>query len=353
MNFYNELQLDPSILKMKIKSSQSSHEKARLYGVMALRAVLIVLFAIAFIAPQSMLFGSENSAAAVVIFCILLSVRFVDFGYCISDSLISLGITLAILLFAPVLSGMVNPLIALFIHFFAFLAILIMVSDTPQMGNGALYGFAYIYLMGNPVEGDLLIKRGIVMLIGYVICGAILFAKHKNKNKEIRFYHIAKKFDLQSEKSCWQIRLALGIAIILTLGRVFNVAHFMWAGFTCSSLLSSYPVNTNVKPRFIQRIIGSVMGTLLFLIVFRILPVSLHPLLGPLGGICYGFCTDYKYKTAINCIGAIFTATSLYDVNAAAILRVSNNIFGVVVGITFAFVFNYLMEQHLQKESAI
>ena len=230
MNFYNELQLDPSILKMKIKSSQSSHEKARLYGVMALRAVLIVLFAIAFIAPQSMLFGSENSAAAVVIFCILLSVRFVDFGYCISDSLISLGITLAILLFAPVLSGMVNPLIALFIHFFAFLAILIMVSDTPQMGNGALYGFAYIYLMGNPVEGDLLIKRGIVMLIGYVICGAILFAKHKNKNKEIRFYHIAKKFDLQSEKSCWQVRLALGIAIILTLGRAFNVEHFMWSG---------------------------------------------------------------------------------------------------------------------------
>lgn len=352
MNFYNELQLDPAILKSKIAKSQSQAERRHIYMVIAVRSVLIVMFAIAFIAPLSALFGNENSPAAVALFCMLLSIRFVDFGYCISDSLISLAFTIIILLFAPTLAYMANPLVAAIIHFFAFFAILLMVSETPQMGNGALYGFAYVYLVGNPVVGYSLINRGIVMLIGYIICAVILYAKHKHKNKEVRFYHIAKRFSISSEKSRWQIRLAIGVASVLTIGKLFNIERFMWAGFACSSLLASYPINTNTKDRFSQRIIGSIAGSLLFFVIYSIMPASFHSFLGPLGGICLGFCAEYKYKTVINCFGALLAATEIYDLNSAVILRITNNILGAAIGIMFIILFKYITEKRFSKEAS-
>ena len=98
MTFYSALQLDPAILKQKIKESTSTKEKNWFIKVIIVRAVLIVLFAIIFISLLSRLFGNENSAMAVVLFCTLLGIRFVDFGYRIKDSLVNLGVVFLILL---------------------------------------------------------------------------------------------------------------------------------------------------------------------------------------------------------------------------------------------------------------
>ena len=80
----------------------------------------------------------------------------------------------------------------------SFFAVLYMTTQRPEMGNGGLYSFAYIYLTGNPVVGEALIRRGLLALVGYFICGAILFAKHRKQHKTTRFSEVIRKFDLSN-----------------------------------------------------------------------------------------------------------------------------------------------------------
>lgn len=86
----------------------------------------------------------------------------------------------------------------------------------------------------------------------------------------------------------------------------------MWMGFACASLLSAYPYSGNTFVRFRQRIEGAVAGSCAFFVLYLVTPESFHSLMGPLGGLCLGFCTDYRYKTAMNCFGALMLATGIY-----------------------------------------
>lgn len=351
MSFYNTLQLDPGVLKPKIRNAETKKEKHKLQFALVLRSILIVAFAIAFIAPISNFFGSENSPMAVVIFCILLAVRFVDFGYCITDSMINLAIIFLLLLFAPVLASTLNPVLALLVHVVSFFTILLMSCNKPELGNGGLYCFAYVYLSGNPVTGELLWKRAAVALIGYIICGLIFFFKHKNKNKGIRFYKVISDFSLSNIKYRWEFRLALGTSLMLTLGNFFGLERFMWAGFACASMMSGYPYLLDIKNRISQRFIGVVAGSLIYFVLCKITPEALHPLFGPLGGFCLGFCTDYRFKNAINCFGALMLATGIYGVEGAVVLRIFDNFIGLLFAFIFVFAYTLIIDKYYERKA--
>ena len=64
--------------------------------------------------------------------------------------------------------------------------------------------------------------------------------------------------------------------------------------------------------------------------------------MGPLGGLCLGFCTDYRYKTAMNCFGALSLGTGLYGLTGAVLLRITDTLLGVLFGLVFAAVFHRL-----------
>ena len=197
------------------------------------------------------------------------------------------------------------------------------------MGNGGLYSFAYIYLTGNPVVGEALIRRGLLALAGYLLCGAILFAKHREQHKTTRFHHVVRKFELSKPVCLWQLRMALGVSLVMTFGQAFGIERLMWMGFACVSLLSEYPYSGNTFTRFWQRITGAVAGSCIFFILYLIIPESLRSLLGPLSGLCLGFCTDYRYKTAMNCLGALMLGTGIYGLHGAVILRITDTLLGV------------------------
>ena len=342
MRFYDALQMDPSILKRKIAACDANDEKAYYWIAMAVRSILIVAFAIVFISLLSSAFGSENTPLAVVIFCMMLGIRFVNFEYCIGDSLVTLAAVLAILVLAPSAAAVLPTIFLIPLHFASFFALLYMTTQRPEMGNGGLYSFAYIYLTGNPVHGEALIHRSLLALVGYLICGAILFVKHRNQHKNTRFYHVMRKFDLSSPVHLWQLRMALGVSLVLTAGQAFGVERFMWMGFACASLLSEYPYSGNTSVRFCQRIIGAVAGSCAFLALYLITPEAFHPLMGPLGGLCLGFCTDYRYKTAMNCFGALMLGTGIYGLQEAVILRIVDTFLGVAFGLVFAAAFHRL-----------
>ena len=170
MKFYDALQMDPAILKRKIALCDTGREKAYYWSAMAIRSVLIVAFAIVFISLLSGVFGSDNTPLAVALFCMMLGIRFVNFEYCIGDSLITLAAVLAILVLAPSAAAVLPPVLLIPLHFAAFFALLCMTAQRPEMGNGGLYSFAYIYLTGNPVFGEALVRRGLLALTGYLIC---------------------------------------------------------------------------------------------------------------------------------------------------------------------------------------
>ena len=342
MRFYDALQMDPAILKRNIALCQTRREKAYYWTAMAVRSVLIVAFAVVFISLLSGIFGADNTPLAVALFCMMLGIRFVNFEYCVGDSLAALAAVLGILVLAPCAAAMVSPIFLIPLHFFAFFALLCLTTQRPEMGNGGIYSFAYVYLTGNPVAGEALLRRVAMALVGYLICSAILFAKHRHQHKTTRFHHVVKRFDLSTPLSLWQLRMALGVSLVLTAGQVFAVERFMWMGFACASLLSEYPYSGSTMVRFRQRIVGAVAGCCAFFVLYQVTPDALHSLLGPLGGLCLGFCTDYRYKTAMNCFGALMLGTGIYGLSGAVLLRIADTILGVTFALIFAAVFHRL-----------
>ena len=350
MNFYNMLQMNPGDLKASIKKAETKKDKNKLRLALVTRAILLVLFSIVFIGPLGTIFGQENSPMAVAIFCILLSVRFVDFGYKTTSALVNFAIVFAILLFAPVLASISPAPVSFFIHLIGFFAIAIMTLGDPRMGNSGLFGFCYIYLSGNPVLGQSLINRSLMALTGYVICGLIYFFKFRNRNKEIKFLDTIKSFKMSNPAHRMIVRLALGIAITLTLGQILKTERAMWVGFACASILGTYPYNENIKERFWQRLGGIVAGSLIFAAIYMILPESLHSLLGPLGGLLIGFAATYHCKTAINCLGALLMASGIYGTHSAVMLRIGNNLFGLFIGLAIIWLYDIFVDRRFNKE---
>ncbi len=352
MRFYDALQLGPEILKKKIKEEEFPPKRRMLYLAMITRALLIVILATALIGPVGPVFGPENSCMAVVIFCLILGIHFVDFGYCMSDSLIFLGVSFLILLICPILASSSGPIAAGLIHFISVFLLMAISSDRPEMGNGGLFSFAYILMVGNAVHGELFYKRAVLALIGYILCSFIYYKSHKNKNKGVRFFHLAAKFDLSSAKCRWQLQMALGVSLLFALGSTLNIERMMWAGFACASMLGCYMGNITLKvrERFFQRIFGVILGSAIFYVVFKSLPAKFHFILGPLGGIFLGLCTEYKYKTAMNCLGALMLATSVYGLEYSVLLRILNNFLGAAFGFVFTLIYEKLINQRFESK---
>lgn len=346
MRFYDALQLDPSVIKQKMRTAELPRERHKLMAAMVARSILIVLFAIVVISPMNAVFGPENAPMGVAMLCILLGIRFVNFGYCIKDSLLNLAVVFSLLLIAPVVASNVSLVWAALIHVSAFFIILFMTSDQPELGNAGIYTFAYIYLSGNPVTGALLWKRALLTLVGYLVCAAVLYVKHRGKDQSTRFLDLVGQFRLSNQKTQWQLQLALGVGLLLALGTFLNLQRMMWAAFACGSILGCYSATMEQeKERFAQRMVGTFAGSLVYFLGCQLIPSSLRPLFGPLGGMCLGFCTDYRFKTACNCLGALMMATSLYGVEGSVFLRVMNNFVGVI----FGYIFWVLYQKVVQK----
>ena len=90
-----------------------------------------------------------------------------------------------------------------------------------------------MYLTGNPVQGEVLLQRAELALVGYVICALILVKKHRGAHQEVRFHHVVRRFSLTSLTHLWQVRMALGVSLVLTLGSVLQVQRFIWMGVLC------------------------------------------------------------------------------------------------------------------------
>ncbi len=342
MSFYQLLQLDPTVVKPMIRKAESPAERRRLWFAMASRSLLIVLFAVLFIGTLGRVFGDDNMPLAVVIFCMFLAFRFVGFGFSIGSSLGSLALTLALLTLAPSVAQAVPVLPGLAVHAVAFFAILFLTCQHPEMGNGGVYNFAYVYLSGNPVYGEALMRRGELAVTGFVLCAALLLLKHRKDNAGVTVLSTARDFSFSSPTGVWMTRLAVGTACALAFGRAIGLPRSVWLGFAAASLFSTFPYDENGVERCIKRIQGALLGSAIFFAAYSITPEQFLPFLGPLGGFTLGFCTDYRYKTMANCFGAISMAATIYGIGAASVLRVFDASLGAIFAVVFMVGFRAL-----------
>ncbi len=346
--FYMDMQQNESRLKQKIKNGKDWKEKGYNTAVLVIRSAVIVLFAILFVSLLSALFGSENSSLAVVMLVTLMTLRFVHFSYNIRDALLTFAVVMLIYLFVPSIALIAPTWSVFFIHFFAILILLTITTQKPQMGLGGLFGFSYSYLVGNAVEGTDLVLRAGMAVVCYIFIAAIMIYKHRNKDRKVRFGSLLRNFSLRNRENLWRLRLALGVALALTLGRALNIPRYMWMAFACSSILAKYPPSVEAtRERLYQRVEGAAIGSTLFCILCYLIPSSMYSMIGVVSGFVLGFCSNYRSKTVVIAFGALSIAVGIYGVVDATLLRVICNVLGALLALSFAFLFDRILTRNL------
>lgn len=352
--FYQLLQMDTRGLWAAIHAAPASRDKARLGFAMALRSILLVAFAILFIGVLTQLFGQNNTGLVVAGFCILLGIKHVPYGFHAADSVIALGLVIGAMILSGTITLVGNSLLSLITNFILVTLILVFVANDPPMGNAGLYIFGYLFVSQTPVTGADLTSRCILGLIIWIMCSAVLVHKHHSKFSDIRLRDLIENFSLKNPTSIWQLRLAVGVACVLLIGDLLGIPRGVWLGYACMSVLLPYgeEKGSSLK-RAGLRLSGVVIGSTLFYLFSWFVPTEYRFLFGPLAGICIGFSNKYIVDSALNCFGALLLAESVYGMGGSAILRIWDNLLGVVFAVIFTALFSYLADRTLTKTKEV
>ena len=343
------MQLGVPQLKGLLRQAAGAERRRLLLALLA-RDAACVGFAVVFISALTALFGGTNSPAAVVIFCLLLSCRFVHYNYRIAATLRNMAAAFALLTLGPALAPLGGPLLHLLLNLFCIGVLLLITADQPELGNASLYLFSYLFLYGNPVSGQALALRGLEMLLGFALCAAVLYHNHRGRTPERPFRAVLRAFSLADEKCRWQLRVAVGISLAVLTGELLGLPRIMWVGFSCSSILTAY--GSHPVRRAAGRVGGVLGGSLLFCLLYQLCPPALHGGLGILSGLCLGLCASYGFCTVFNCLGALLTASALFGPGPAAAIRVCNNVLGSLFGLFFALVWPWLLDALSRRRTA-
>lgn len=347
MTFYEKLQLSPGVLREKIKHAKS--EKKQWLWALFLRSFLILVFAIGYISLFSVLFGAENSYVGVGSFCMLLSLRFVNYGYHVVDSLVALFSVLSLFLVNSIILSSVSVGSYFLINLLSLLFILFLTTSFPEFGNGGVYAFSYILITSNgPHTIEQILPRVQAIYFAFVLCAFVFIYKQQKNNRNVRLHHLVKNYSLKNKTYTWQLRLALGITFSLTLGKILLVPREMWMGFASMSLL--LPQTHFLLSRGIKRFLGVILGSSIFVFFLVFLPKEFVFLLGPVAGFLLGLTANYFWASVLNCFGALSAAYVLFGSFPAGVLRISNNFIGLLCALFIALLFKWWAEKGDKKE---
>lgn len=342
------MQLSPAVIKQKIRFEHEKKEQRRLFWALVGRSLSIIIFAIIFISTANFLFGSQNSGVSVSLFCLLLGMRYVPYGYKMIESQFALLLTFIMMFVGSVVTSLDRIVFALIINFTFILIILILTSNEPMMGNGGLYVFSYLFIVNTPVTGKILLLRAAELALGFLIIGLIMFLKHQNKHKDIRLKSLLQSFNLKQDKSLWQFRLALGVSLGLFAGQILNLPKAVWVGYACMSVL--LPHEGKLFNRAFSRFTGVILGSLLFLVIYPLWPKNLIFWFGPLAGIFLGFTAKYFWASVFNCFGALLLAATVFGMPEAPFLRIWNNLIGILFAVIFWLIFETIVKTFNQDK---
>ena len=173
MTVYQELQLSSAGSKNLIRRSENKEEKKRHIFIYNAKVYLVVAFCFAVVTAFSLLFGSANSIAGVVVLLALLVLRQADFGIRTSHGLICIGLIFGVLIAGPRLSNMLPPGYAFFANCIFIMILMVLGCHNVIMSNHSTFVLSYLLLQGYDVSGADYEKRIVGLLLGMVICMAV------------------------------------------------------------------------------------------------------------------------------------------------------------------------------------
>lgn len=333
MTVYEELQLNAAGSKALIKNAETKEEKRRHLLIYVFKVFITMVFCMAVVTAYSLIFGSENSIAGVVVLLSLLVLRAADFGIKTTHGIGVIALIFAILTVGPRCSNMLPLGWAFVVNGICIFSILILSCHNVIMSNHSTFVLGYLLLLGYDVTGSAYLMRVAALGSGAVICGLIFYKNQKNRVHKRSFPHLFSEFSVQGFRSQWYIKFTLGVSSVLLIASLLGLPRAMWAGIaTMSTLL---PFTEDSVYRIKRRIPFNMVGGLVFLGLYYVLPKGIYMNLGLIGGICVGFSAGYSFQTMFNTFGALVVGANLFGPVGAVLLRIVCN--GLGAGYSYLF----------------
>ena len=309
MTVYQELQLSSAGSKNLIRRSENKEEKKRHIFIYNAKVYLVVAFCFAVVTAFSLLFGSANSIAGVVVLLALLVLRQADFGIRTSHGLICIGLIFGVLIAGPRLSNMLPPGYAFLANCIFIMILMVLGCHNVVMFNHSTLLLCYLLLYGYDVTGDLYIQRLIAMGIGAAATLIVYYRNHRKKVYKRSLGDIFKEFDIHSLRTRWQITMVFGVTTAMLIAGLLHVPRRMWIGIAAMSIL--VPFHEDAKKRAKSRVPGNIVGCFIFLALYYLLPPSIYNYVGVIGGIGVGLSATYGCQAVFNTFGALSIAVGI------------------------------------------
>lgn len=343
MNFYTLMQCDALTLKNMIKKQTEKKEKRKIILAFILKNILCISFCMTVVILYSILFGTENSIAGVVVLIAVLVFRFVDLGVNKVNGVINVGIIFLIYTFFPYLSNKVNFALGFFIDLLAITVLLILSCHNMLMSNQSTVILSYLLLQGYDVTPEQFKNRAMSLVFGGIVVCIIYYVKHKNKKYRRSIKDLFLEFSFLSFRGRWQIKLALSLSTLILFGRILGLERIMWLGIACLSVLQPSVEKMNIRLK--HRPMYVVVGCILFILGSFILPTPIFEQIGILGGLMTGFSGTYQWQTVFNCFGGLSNAVASLGLPMAILLRIVYNTVGSIYAVIFSKIFDLFVNK--------
>lgn len=347
MTVYQELQLSSAGSKNLIRRSENKEEKKRHIFIYNAKVYLVVAFCFAVVTAFSLLFGSANSIAGVVVLLALLVLRQADFGIRTSHGLICIGLIFGVLIAGPRLSNMLPPGYAFLANCIFIIILMVLGCHNVIMSNHSTFVLSYLLLQGYDVSGADYEKRIVGLLLGMLICMAVFYKNQRLRPYRRSFLDLFREFHFRSARNWWYIRMTLTVSTALLIMNLLGISRAMWAGIACMSVC--LPFSGDMQPRAKIRGLYNVLGCAVFAVLYFLLPQSLHPYLGILGGIGVGYSAGYAWQTVFNTFGALYIASGAFGLVGAIVLRIGTNVGAAAYTMLLDQILNRLFGREMKR----
>lgn len=350
MSFYEAMQLGACNLKPLIKGTEDSKLRKKYIIAFVLKNFLCILFCMLIVTSFSNVFGAENSIVGVVTVVSLLTFRFSNLDFKTGESTITILAIFVIFSISPYLATIVHPIIGSIINFISMMIILVLSCHNTALSNQSILILSYLLLYGYEVnDTNMYVNRVFALILGGIIVAGIFYYKHREVNYENSFKDIIKDIDFSTARTKWQFKLALGLTIVILIGELLNIPRVIWIAFAFQSVLQ--PDTEKFEQRVKTRYPFVIIGSLLYAAIYIVLPQEFRGYAGILGGLMVGFSGTYSWQTSFNCFGALTAAVPIFGLWWAIVIRIVNNIIGVIYCKVYNKIFNTIDERIFSKNT--
>lgn len=351
MSFYQAMQLGACNLKPMIKECSDKTLKRKYIKALIVKDILCLLFCMLIVTSFSIIFGEENSIVGVVTVLALLTFRFSNLDFNISQSAYTIFGIFVICMIGPFIASLSNPIVSFIINFICILMIVILSCHNMALSNQSTFVLSYLLLYGYEVNSiETYLSRIIGLAVGGLIVALVFYFKQRKLNLENTILDIIKDVNLENEHTKWQLKLTIGVCTAMLIGEYLKLPRTMWIGFSCLSILQ--PTTDKLDFRFEKRVPYVAIGCLLFGAVYIILPKEYSGYIGMIGGLMVGLSGTYQWQTVFNCFGALTTAVPVFGLSGAIVLRILNNAFGAIYSKIYDKYFEVVYNKILIRDSA-